>query len=282
MKGLPFLSKISSSKNFYWVPATHTPCHESYLVVLKLGKESVITFFVWPPLEHILSCSHCRIPLLQTPFCLWMTSPFRNPIQTAKMKTKRTLLNVYFCLSLENTPYSRYKCRGAIYPRVIENNSATTLCLQNLTVIGFKLFLFIFFLFLFYYWGVQKVAYYLHRFWVELRTAQLLPSLYLTANAAQVALAWEPFDSCSDLNEYFKDVVLFWYTRQQNKPRLRKTETYDNVVVLLQRLTYKATGCDIIFLPFFATFLPFSESFKTQSRPMSFLQRAKKHVQLAC
>ena len=53
------------------------------------------------------------------------------------------------------------------------------------------------------------MVYYLHRFWLELRTAQLLPSLYLTANAAQVALAWEPSDSSPDLNEYFKDVVLF-------------------------------------------------------------------------
>ena len=105
-------------------------------------------------------------------------------------------------------------------------------------------------MFLFYKWGVQKVVYYLHRFWVELRTAQLLPSLYLTANAARVALAWEPFDSCLDLNEYFKDVVLFWHTRQQNRPRSRKTETYDNAIVLLQRLTYKATGCNLIFCHF--------------------------------
>ena len=53
------------------------------------------------------------------------------------------------------------------------------------------------------------MVYYLHHFWVELRTAQLLSSLYLTGNAARVALALERSDSSPDLNEYFKDVVLF-------------------------------------------------------------------------
>ena len=42
----------------------------------------------------------------------------------------------------------------------------------------------------------------LHRFYVELRTVQLLLSLSLTVHAAQVTLALELSDSSPDLNEH--------------------------------------------------------------------------------
>ena len=84
------------------------------------------------------------------------------------------------------------------------------------------------------------MLYYLHRFSVELWTAQLLPSLYLTANAAQVALVWEPSDSSPDLNKYFKGIVLFCIsaTTVQDWERLRHT------TMLASYLRNWITECD--------------------------------------